>query len=658
MSIVKLKVAASPERWNSWGTLVFTGEGWLQSFTLRKARAVLSVKDVRNSLVVRTLVLCQDRVAPLNAFPADTPSLTKKNTATNTMKSRHKIKSSRKQNWEIRFLQKLNSEIPLISHDSCTDMVHCSKYLQNSVTNKLIQSAKEPEFMKYWILCLWAWLICLNKIECYHRRHLKRDGRTSNPPTPPRSEDKDALKEALQLLNLGKKTLGLNTEDPDLLIKLVESPNNKRKSEEVQKLLQHPKNIPRVPIGKQYLALSGEDGKMRVDNFTNVTPSPKEEALATKNGSDVQDVFKMVMEKKAPEKQGKVFHKITIIETNQLKPLSNKDLPRPTPPRRRRRHRHRMQKTRRHPRQKRSRFSPLLKFFHDTPSENFDDVRYVHQQNLRKSKPEKNTTEWSYRGDADSNSNGVLSARLPISFNANQSPFDGKTFHRDASEIRATADHSMDSVIFPSHPKQQVIENGKRSSAIDNSFDEDSLEKFIDSISPVSSSTSTKSTPKTDTTDRPTEEAAAHSTSAKTIEIEVRPRFERLDVFPPMDRYALLERVLPPLERERGAEGPRVVEVAGIMSVALLCFLTVLIVYRKLNRASPEGAAREEEKQKIDVSGPKVEGSAPSQSKDGRFPYAGMYYYKTVALEQDNSNLEWQSEMGDWLSEIDGKENP
>ncbi|GIY96794.1 uncharacterized protein CEXT_560121 [Caerostris extrusa] len=249
-----------------------------------KARAVSSVKDVQNSFGGphpgslsrscgvgegnRRVAACKMRVfdttkkEPLNVFPTDTPSLTKKNTATNTMKSRHKIKSSRKQNWEIRFLQKLNSEIPLISHDSCTDMVHCSEYLQNSVTNKIIQSAKEPEFMKYWILCLWAWLICLNKIECYHRRHLKRDGRTSNPPTPPRSEDKDALKEALQLLNLGKKTLGLNTEDPDLLIKLVESPNNKRKSEEVQKLLQHPQEHTPRPHRK---AVPGPVGGGRQD---------------------------------------------------------------------------------------------------------------------------------------------------------------------------------------------------------------------------------------------------------------------------------------------------------------------------------------------------------------------------------------------------------
>ncbi|GIY96795.1 uncharacterized protein CEXT_560131 [Caerostris extrusa] len=399
----------------------------------------------------------------------------------------------------------------------------------------------------------------------------------------------------------------------------------------------------------------------------------------------------MVMEKKAPKKQGKVFHKITIIETNQLKPLSNKDLPRPTPPRRRRRHRHRMQKTRRHPRQKRSRFSPLLKFFHDTPSENFDDVRYVHQQNLRKSKPEKNTTEWSYRGDADSNSNGVLSARLPISFNANQNPFDGKTFHRDASENRATADHSMDSVIFPSHTKQQedrepIKENGKRSSAIDNSFDEDSLEKFIDSISPVSSSTSTKSTPRTDTTDRPTEEAA-HSTSAKTIEIEVRPRFERLDVFPPMDRYALLERVLPPW-RERGGRGaPRGGGGRHHVSSPAVFFdradclppLLALLIEEeklqsstknvrweefgpevgplKLNRASSEGATREEEKQKIGVLGPKVEGSAPQPVQGRPLSLRGHVLLQDSGPEQDNSNLEWQSEVGDWLSEIDGKEN-
>ncbi|GFW43536.1 hypothetical protein TNCV_4768881 [Trichonephila clavipes] len=41
------------------------------------------------------------------------------------------------------------------------------------------------------------------------------------------------------------------------------------------------------------------------------------------------------------------------------------------------------------------------------------------------------------------------------------------------------------------------------------------------------------------------------------------------------------------------------------------------------------------------------------------FPYAGMYYYRTVALDDEDeipsADLEWQSEVGDWLADQEDK---
>ncbi|GBM48257.1 hypothetical protein AVEN_58750-1 [Araneus ventricosus] len=520
--------------------------------------------------------------------------------------------------------------------------------------------------MKYPILLLLASLMVLCEVNCFHHPHHRKRSKnlikrvpTSKPPLSG-ANDRETLKEALQLLNVGKKTLGLNTEDPDLLLQLVENPNEKNKSESIEKLLEDPKQIPHSPIGKQYLALSGEDGKVRVDNFTNVTPSPNEKALVTSNGSDIQDVFKMVMEKKAPDSQSKVFHKITIIETNQLKPYSNKELSHPTKPfKRRRRHRgwHWPRKfhIRPHTRQKRSKYFPMLNLFHRRHPTNLQETQIVRKQIPKRI----NVTNWRDSGDS---SIEISLRKFSSPAHVNKRLYGGKIF-------REPEDNFVDKVFFPSgndrfERKENIKDGREKSNVADDNlrFGDETLEKLIDSIGFESSLKSiiSKTTPKVIIEDNLVTTVPIDKTSLATTtnaaKVDVGMRIQKQDPFPPLgvDRYALVERILP-LVQGRESMLSHVLEVAAIMTITLLCFIIVLMIYSKLYKVPPTPSGRTGEMRR---------GHAISKNKNiwdlnKTCPYGGMNYYKTVAMGEDDlgsSNLEWQSENGYWLSEIEEKD--
>ncbi|KAF8782413.1 hypothetical protein HNY73_012703 [Argiope bruennichi] len=521
--------------------------------------------------------------------------------------------------------------------------------------------------MKHPILLLLASLMVLHGANSFHHSHhrkrsknsMKRISTTKSPLSGP--DDKETLKEALQLLNVGKKTLGLNTEDPDLLLQLVENPNEKNKSANIEKLLEDPKQIPHAPIGKQYLALSGDNGKVKVDNFTNLTPSPNEKALVTSNVSDIQDVFKMVMEKKAPDSQSKVFHKITIIETNQLKPYSNKELLHATKSfKRRRRHKswHSARKfhIRPHIRQKRSRFSPMLNFFHRKHPTKFHETPFARKQIPKKI----NATAWR---DSEDSSIEISLSKLPNPVHFNKRLYGGKTF-------RESEDNFVDKVFLPSgNDRLERRENSKdvkdKSSVADDNlqFGDENLEKLINSIGFVNSlkTVISKTSPQTIITEGnlistvPIGKTSI-STPSKAARIDLGTHIQKQDLFPQlgMDRYALVERILP-VEQGHETLLSHVLEVAVIMILTLLCFIIILLVHSRLYRTSSAPS------EKIAVVRKE---KATSQNQNIRdlnrnCPYGGMYYYKTVAMGEDDLgllNLEWQSENGDWLSEIEEKD--
>nr|XP_042908769.1 uncharacterized protein LOC107444158 [Parasteatoda tepidariorum] len=159
---------------------------------------------------------------------------------------------------------------------------------------------------------------------CFGTFHQKSSEPEITTQIGPSQEDKEILQEALHLLNMGKKTLGLSTVNPQQVMQLVN--NSNAKDTQIRNILQKPLNH-FVPNSEQYMVLSGKNGHIQLVNYTNTTFPPEE---IRPNNSVIEDLFKITMEKKSPIKtgKGKVFHRITIIETNQQKPFDEKNFPR------------------------------------------------------------------------------------------------------------------------------------------------------------------------------------------------------------------------------------------------------------------------------------------------------------------------------------------
>ncbi|KAG8185729.1 hypothetical protein JTE90_000717 [Oedothorax gibbosus] len=149
-----------------------------------------------------------------------------------------------------------------------------------------------------------------------HKRFISTEQTTSNIGLE--AKDKEELQEALQLLNMGKQSLNLPTEDNQLLMLLVDTSNATDRSNQIQKIVEESLNGSSLGNEKQYMALSGEEGRVNVKNYSVETPSPKE-ASSSEQSNEIQDVFKMVVRKKMP---GAKEHKISIIETNQIEPFT------------------------------------------------------------------------------------------------------------------------------------------------------------------------------------------------------------------------------------------------------------------------------------------------------------------------------------------------
>lgn len=178
--------------------------------------------------------------------------------------------------------------------------------------------------MKYFLN--WCFiLILLNDLgsSAHPPKLHKRDTKTENTSAQwgLGSQDREELQEALQLLNMGRQSLSLPTEDTRLLMQLVDASNSTDRSDQIQQFVEEPFDNPSSTNEKQYMALSGEEGRVNLNNYSVVTPSP-EETSSIQNG-DIEDVFKMVVRKKVPGSKDNAVHKITIVETNQIKPVSS-----------------------------------------------------------------------------------------------------------------------------------------------------------------------------------------------------------------------------------------------------------------------------------------------------------------------------------------------
>ncbi|GFS92939.1 uncharacterized protein NPIL_471941 [Nephila pilipes] len=435
--------------------------------------------------------------------------------------------------------------------------------------------------MPFPILSLLVSLLFVNGINCVHRSSHKR---TSKPFTPPSPVDEQSVAEALKILNFGKETLGLNTEDPLSLMELVNNPDLKVKSEQAQKLALNPQNFPKLPVGRQYLTLSGKDGKMILENFTKVTPDP---STVAGNANNVQDVFKMTMEKMTPTSKAKEFRKITIIESNDLKPSSHKELSHPSHFRHKRKKK-KHKKIRSHDREKRARFTPLLSLLNGEYSPRIHEHKDSDKTNAGDNE--------THRLGEEGFGGGFLVTKLFGKISTTRKTFGVESIRRNIPEVldihlpnipTSSRVHSdVGKISSQSKLEERVTESSRKTIATGSIFDEEIFEKFIDSIGLGSSTrrTSRKVVSSSDVSAHLKEEStslASLKVLPKTIEPHVTSVNKKGDLFPPLgvERYALVERVLP-LERERDPFMSNVFGVAGIMSMALMCFITILIVYR------------------------------------------------------------------------------
>ncbi|GFW43529.1 uncharacterized protein TNCV_4768811 [Trichonephila clavipes] len=438
--------------------------------------------------------------------------------------------------------------------------------------------------MTFPLLCLLVSL--LFEVNCAHHPFRKRISNSEAwpiLPTPP--NNKQDLEEALQILNFGKKTAGLITEDPDTLRELVNNPNLKIKSEHAQKLAQNFQKInPQVPIGREYISVSGKNGKLKLENFTKVTPDPRASPVAAGDGNNVQDVFKMIMEKKTPERKHKKFHKITIIQSNNLKPSSSRELKHPF----HFRHRKKKHKNRRHDREIRSRFSPLLYLFNDKYSssthEQISDERGAVGNETFKQNEENAGTELLViklfgKKTTTRKPFGVESIRGSLL--ANTSLSDTSTSLKAQTNIYKENTKSWTKL------EEHATESTKKTISTESIFDEEIFEKFIDSIGlgGFNRKITQKVAPTRNISDNRREESSLMVTQktlpGTTPKSYVTVANKKLDLLPPLgvERYALVERILP-LEREKDTSMSNIFGIAGIMSMALMCFITILIVYR------------------------------------------------------------------------------
>ncbi|GFY44164.1 uncharacterized protein TNIN_66881 [Trichonephila inaurata madagascariensis] len=510
--------------------------------------------------------------------------------------------------------------------------------------------------MTFPLLCLLVSL--LFEVNCAHHPFHKRISNSKAwpiLPTPP--NNKQDLEEALQILNFGKKTAGLITEDPDTLRELVNNPNLKIKSEHAQKLARNFQKINlQVPIGREYISVSGKNGKLKLENFTKVTPDPRARPVAAGDGNNVQDVFKMIMEKKTPERKHKKFHKITIIQSNNLKPSSSRELKHPF----HFRHRKKKHKNRRHDREIRTRFSPLLYLFNDKSSSS------THEQ----------ISDETFKQNDENAGTELLviklfgkktTTRIPLGVESIRGSLLANTNLSDTSSLKVQTDiYQENTKSWTSNSKleEHATEGTKKTISTESIFDEEIFEKFIDSIGlgGFNRKIPQKVAPTRNVPDHRREESSLMVTQKTlprtTPESYVTLANKKLDLLPPLgvERYALVERILP-LEREKDTSISNIFGIAGIMSMALMCFITILIVYSKLHRDSPpEKAAPETSKELMKPLPPK---DIVKLQQSRPFPYAGMYYYRTVALDDEDeipsADLEWQSEVGDWLADQEDK---